>query len=94
MDGVKKSSPYHRGYFRTINIIGETEKEILCEYGVINKKSGMYSWGRTKLKTYTEQEMLDEIYVAENCHLLAEKTRRATADILRQIENVFLSNGV
>lgn len=94
MDGVKKGSPYHRGYFRLINIVGENEKEFICEYGVVNKKSGMYNWGRGKFKTYTEQEMLDDVYVAENRHLLAEKVRTLKADVLRQIENILLANGV
>lgn len=94
MDGVKKSSPFHRGYFRQINIIDETPKELICEYGVVNKKSGMYNWGRGKFKTYTEQEMLDDVYVAENRHILAEKVRTVKADVLRQIESILLENGV
>lgn len=94
MDGVKKSSPFHRGYFRQINIVGENAKELICEYGTVNKKSGMYNFGRGKFKTYTEQEMLDEVYVLENRYLLAEKVRTVKADVLRQIENLLLANGV
>lgn len=94
MNGVKKSSPFHAGYFRPINITGENDKELICEYGTVNKKSGMYSWGRTKFKTFTEQEMLDDIYVAENRHLLSERVRKANADVLRQIEGLLEQNGV
>ena len=94
MNGVKKNSPFHAGYFRPINITSENDKEWICEYGTVNKKSGMYSWRRTKFKTFTEQEMLDDIYVAENRHLLSERVRKANADVLRQIEGLLEQNGV
>ena len=94
MGGIKKNSPFHRGYFRPINVIGENAKELICEYGNINKKTEMYITGRMKFKTYTEQEMEDDIYVADNRHILSEKVRTAKADVLRQIENLLVSNGV
>ena len=88
MDGVKKNSPYHRGYFRQIKITCENEKEFTCEYGVVNKKSKMYTCRKAKFKVYTEQEMLDDVYVKENGHKIAERVRSANAFILRQIENL------
>ncbi len=88
MNGVRKGSPYYRGYFRSINIVSETPKEFICQYGTINKISKMYNFGRGKFKTYTEKEMLDAVYVEENRHVIAENVRRANADTLREIEKI------
>ena len=88
MNGVKKSSPFHEGYFIPIKVISENEKEIVCEYGTIKKKTMEYHWGRSKYKVYTEQEKNDEVYVQENRHLIAEKVRTLSADKLRMVEAV------
>lgn len=88
MNGVKKSSPFHEGYFIHIKVVSENEKEIVCEYGTIKKKTMEYHWGRSKYKVYTEQEKNDEVYVQENRHLIAEKVRTLSADKLRMVEAV------
>lgn len=92
MNGVKKDRPYYIVHFKPLNIIGENEKEFICEYGVINKRSRMYSWGNSKFKTYTEREMMDEVYVEENRHILCERVRKSNANVLRQIEKLLLEN--
>ena len=94
MNGKKSNSPFYRGYFRPIEVIGENDKEFICKYGVINKRSKMYSSGRGKFKTYTEQEMEDEIYVEENRHALSERVRKSNANVLRQIETLLDKNGL
>ena len=88
MNGVKKSSPFHEGYFIPIKVISENEKEIICEYGTIKKKTMEYHWGRSKYKVYTEQEKNDEVYVQGNRHLIAEKVRTLSADKLRMVEAI------
>ncbi|RZJ99868.1 MAG: hypothetical protein EOO46_21720 [Flavobacterium sp.] len=88
MNGVKSSRPFHAGYFKEIDVISEDSKQYVCSFGTINKRSMMYSWGRMKYKVYTEQEMLDEVYVAENRHNIAEKVRSAPANVLREIEEL------
>ena len=88
MNGVKKSSPFHEGYFIPIKVVSETEKEIICEYGAIKKKTMEYHWGRAKYKVYTEQEKNDDVYVNENRHIIAEKVRTLSADKLRMVEAV------
>lgn len=88
MNGIKKSSPFHEGYFIPIKVISENEKEIVCEYGTVKKKTMEYHWGRSKYKVYTEQEKNDEVYIQENRHLIAEKVRTLSADKLRMVESV------
>ena len=88
MNGIKKSSPFHEGYFIPIKVISENEKEIVCEYGTIKKKTMEYHWGSTKYKVYTEQEKNDEVYVHENRHLIAEKVRTLSAYKLRMVESI------
>jgi len=88
MNGIKKSSPFYEGYFIPIKVISENEKEIVCEYGTVKKKTMEYHWGRLKYKVYTEQEKNDEVYVQENRHLIAEKVRTLSADKLRVVESV------
>ncbi len=88
MNGVKKSSPFHEGYFIPIKVVSETDKEIICEYGTIKKKTMEYHCGRSKYKVYTEEEKNDEVYVQENRHLIAEKVRTLPAEKLRMVEAV------
>lgn len=88
MNGVKKNSPFHEGHFVPIKVISENEKEIICEYGIIKKKTMEYHFGRSKCKVYTEQEKNDDVYVQENRHIIAEKVRRLPADKLRAVEAV------
>lgn len=88
MNGIKKSSPFHEGYFSPIKVVSENEKEIICEYGTIKKKTMEYHWGRTKYKVYTEEEKNDDVYVNENRHIIAEKVRTLSAEKLRMVEAV------
>ena len=88
LNGVKKSSPFHEGYFIPIEVISENEKEIICKYGVVKKKTMEYHFGRSKFKVFTEQQKNDEVYVQENRHLIAEQVRTLSADKLRMVEAV------
>lgn len=88
INGVPKSSPYHEGYFIPIKVVSETDKEIICEYGTIKKKTMEYHLGRSKYKVYTEQQKNDDVYVQENRHIIAEKVRTLSADKLRMVEAV------
>ena len=88
MNGVRKSSPYHEGYFIPIKVVSETDKEIICEYGTIKKKTMEYHFWRSKYKVYTEQQKNDDVYVQENRHTIAEKVRTLSADKLRMVEAV------
>jgi hypothetical protein len=88
MNGVRKRSPYHEGYFIPIKVVSETDKEIICEYGTIKKKTMEYHFGRSKYKVYTEQQKNDDVYVQENRHTIAEKVRTLSADKLRMVEAV------
>lgn len=74
-----------------MKIIFKTEKEIVCKYGVIKKKTMEFHFGRSKFKVYTEQQKNDEVYVQENRHLFAEKVRTLPADKLRMVEDVLNS---
>ena len=88
MNGVKKSSPFHEGYFIPIKVVSETHKEIICEYGTIKKKTMTYYLGRSKYKVYTMEEKNDEVYIQENRYLIAEKVRTLSAEKLRMVEAV------
>lgn len=88
LNGVKKSSPFHEGYFIPIEVISENEKEIICKYGIVKKKTMEYHFSRSKFKVFTEQQKNDEVYVQENRHLIAEQVRTLSADKLRMVEAV------
>ncbi len=88
LNGVKKSSPFHEGYFIPIEVISENEKEIICKYGVVKKKTMEYHFSRSKFNVFTEQQKNDEVYVQENRHLIAEQVRTLSADKLRMVEAV------
>lgn len=88
MNDVKKNSPYHEGYFVPIEVVSETDKEIVCKHGVIKKKTMEYCLGRSKFKVFTERQKIDEVYVQENRHKIAEVVRLLSADKLRAVEAV------
>lgn len=88
LNGVKKSSPFHEGYFIPIEVISGNEKEIICKYGIVKKKTMEYHFSRSKFKVFTEQQKNDEVYVQENRHLIAEQVRTLSADKLRMVEAV------
>lgn len=88
MNGVKKSAPFQEGYYIPLTIVSETDKEYICQYGKIKKKTMQYHWGRQKFKVYTEQQKDDDVYVQENRHIIAEKVRKLPADKLRLVEEL------
>lgn len=88
--GVKKNSPYYIGHFRPIEVIEENDKEVICKYGAINKRSMMYKYGRDRYKVYTERQMIDAVYVHENANIIAEKVRYLDAETLRKIDSIIL----
>lgn len=93
MNGIKKSSPFQEGHYVPIKVVSETDKEYVCEYGIINKKSMMYKTnvGRTGSRVFTEHEKNDDIYVVENRHLISERVRQLPADVLRRVEEAINS---
>jgi hypothetical protein len=93
MNGVRRNSPYFEGYFVPIEIVSETDKEFICKYGVIKKKTMQYHWGRLKYKVYTEQEKADAIYVNENRLAISEKVRSLSAEKLRLVEAILNDGG-
>lgn len=89
LNGVKKNSPYEIGYYREINVVSENDNEYICEYGVVKKKDMKYVIGKSKYNTYTESEVTDMVFIAENRHLIAEKVRYIkSAELLRKIEKL------
>lgn len=87
LNGVSKSSPFEEGHYIPIKVVSETDKEYVCEYGTINKKSMLYTTSRRpKVKVFTEQEKNDAVYVAENRHFISERVRQLPADVLRKVE--------
>lgn len=88
LNAVKKNSPYYECYFIPLEVLYETDKEIVCRYGVVKKKTMEYACGRTKYKVYTESEKDDLVYFNENAHLLSERVRNASVTQLRAIEKI------
>jgi type I restriction-modification system DNA methylase subunit len=90
VDGIRQSSPYYEKHFTKINVIEETNKEFICQYGrTINKRSMLYKIDNaTRKRVYTEQEKEDDIYVNSKAHKLAELVRKADVNTLREIERL------
>lgn len=89
LNGVKNSSPYEIGYFVKIEIIDETQKEYISNYGFIKKKTMKYHWGRSKFDVYTEKEMNDHVFICENRHRISEIVRSLKdADLLKKVEEL------
>jgi hypothetical protein len=89
-DGIKRNSPYYDEHFVKIEIIEETDKEYICQFGrTINKRSMLYKIdSSTRKKVFTEQEKEDDIYVNSKAHRLAELVRKSDANTLRDIERL------
>ena len=94
MNGVKKSSPYEEGHYVPINIVSETDKEYICEYGTISKRKMVYTLGRNKMRVITEKQKNDLIYFAENRYKIADRLRGLSADELRRVEAILIENGL
>lgn len=94
LNGIKKQSPYEEGHYVEIKVVSETEKEYICEYGTIKKKSMVYSLGRNKMRVLTEKQKQDCIYIAENRHKIADRLRGLSADELRKVERVLIENNI
>ena len=84
-DGIRRNAPFVK-----IEIIEETEKEYICQFGrTINKRSMLYKIdSSTRKKVFTEQEKEDDIYVNSKAHSLAELVRKSDANTLREIERL------
>lgn len=89
-DDVRKSSPYYEEHFVKIQIIEETDKEYICQFGrTINKRSMLYKIDNsTRKKVFTEQEKEDDVYVNSKAHSLAELVRKSDANTLREVERL------
>lgn len=89
-DGVKRNAPFYDEHFVKIEIIEETDKEYICQFGrTINKRSMLYKIdSSTRKKVFTEQEKEDDIYVNSKAHSLAELVRKSDANTLRLIERL------
>jgi hypothetical protein len=89
-DGIKRNSPYYDEHFVKIEIIEETDKEYICQFGrTINKRSMLYKIdSSTRKKVFTEQEKEDDIYVNSKAYRLAELVRKSDANTLRDIERL------
>ena len=86
---IKKSSPFQEGYYIPIEVTSENDKEYVCKHGTINKKSMLYNnGGRNKLKTYTEQEKNEDVYITENRYVISQKIMKASAEVLRKVEEI------
>ena len=44
--------------------------------------------GRNKLKTYTEQEKNEDVYITENRYVISQKIMKASAEVLRKVEEI------
>lgn len=89
-DGVKGNAPIYEKHFIKIEILEETDKEYICQFGrTINKKSGLYKISsNTRVKIYSEKEKEDDVYVNSKAHKFAEMVRKSDANTLRQIEKI------
>ena len=89
-NGIKRNSPFYEEHFVKIQILEETDKEYICQYGrTINKKSMLYKINSsTRKKVFTEQEKEDDIYVNSKSHYLAELVRKSDANTLREVERL------
>lgn len=88
--GIKRNAPFYEEHFVKIEIIEETDKEYVCQYGrTINKRSMLYKIdSSTRKKVFTEQEKEDDIYVNSKAHSLAELVRKSDANTLREVERL------
>lgn len=89
-NGIRRNAPFYEEHFVKIQIIEETDKEFICQYGrTINKRSMLYKIdSSTRKKVFTEQEKEDDIYVNLKAHSLAELVRKSDAKTLREVERL------
>lgn len=89
-NGIRRNSPFYEEHFIKIEIVEETDKEYICQYGrTINKRSMLYKIdSSTRKKVFTEQEKEDNIYVNSKAHYLAELVRKSDANTLREVERL------
>lgn len=88
-NGIVKSSPYEEFHYVPIEIVSETDKEFICRFGTINKRSMLYKTNsQTRVRVFTEKEVSDNVYVAENRHLISERIKKLEADKLRKVEEL------
>ena len=92
--GKDRGAPIYEKHFRPIKIVEENDKEYICDYGVINKRSNLLTLGRgSKVKYYTEQEKNDDVYINNNRYKISQKImQEKNANILRKIDDIFNHN--
>ena len=93
-DGVKRNAPFYEEHFVKINIVEETNKEFICQFGrTINKRSMLYKIdSSTRKKVFTEQEKEDDVYVNLKAYKLSELVRKLDANTLREVERLLFQN--
>lgn len=93
-DGKKRNSPFYEEHFVKIQIVEETDKEYICQYGrTINKRSMLYKIdSSTRIKVFTEQEKEDDIYINSKAYPLAELVKKSDANTLREVERLLFKN--
>ena len=93
-EGIKRNAPFYEEHFVKIEIIEETDKEYICQYGrTINKRSMLYKIdSSTRKKVFTKQEKEDDVYVNSKAHSLAELVRKSDANTLREVERLLFQN--
>lgn len=75
-NGRSHGGPIYAEHFRPIKIVGENEREYICEYGTINKRSKKYTVGRDKWEIYTEEEREAAIWRNNHRHRLTRHIER------------------
>lgn len=95
-NGVRSNSPYYEDHFVKIEVIDETDKEYICNFGrTINKRSMLYKIDRTtRKKIYTEKEMQDDVYLKNNAYKFSQLVMKLDADTLRKVEDLLVRNKV
>ena len=88
-DGIKSNSPIYSEHFRKAEIVSEDDKRFHTKFGHINKKTMEYSIGKFKCKVFTEQGMLDDIYIAEWKYKISNEILNIkNANLLREIKRI------
>ncbi|MCK9599664.1 MAG: hypothetical protein M0R06_11530 [Sphaerochaeta sp.] len=74
-------------HFRPYTIVSETDKEYVCDYGIINKRSGMFKRNpRYKPQhIFTEAQKNDSVFQQAHSYKISEDVRRLDATMLRKV---------
>jgi len=63
VDGVRRDHPYEEGYYLPIEFVDGKAK-----YGKLSKDKKTIKFGSNSWKVFTEQEMIDNIYIQNNVY--------------------------